>query len=386
MLDRRLLTFLVLVVAAFALAACGGDDDGDSGDNGAEVAAEDDGAATETTDAESGEPLTVDLFLSSPEGPAWIGLPVAREVGFLEEENLEVNVEATDGSDFVTQQVIAGNADFGMAAATSILIGAQRDKDLRAVFCNTSRNVFGISVPEGSDITDVEGFAGKTLGISEQGGGETPMVEAALLEAGLTPGEDVTLQPIGGSGPTAERAINTGQVDGYASAYTDIIALQAAGVGLVDITPEKYMGIPGDCLVTKEETLNDPEKADQVTRLARAWSKGSLFAASNPDAAREIGCSRFPEDCQDPAFAKQYMDTRVTLLTPVGSELGQTEIAYGEPIAEGWELALELLVSSDQLSGDVDVDSIIGTEQVRSIIDDWSDYDRQAIVDQAEAA
>jgi NitT/TauT family transport system substrate-binding protein len=74
----------------------------------------------------------------------------------------------------VVQQVIAGNAPYGMAAATSILIGAQRDSSLRAVFCNPSRNLFGIAVPEGSDIEEIADLEGKTLGISEQGGGETP--------------------------------------------------------------------------------------------------------------------------------------------------------------------------------------------------------------------
>jgi NitT/TauT family transport system substrate-binding protein len=286
----------------------------------------------------------------------------------------------------VIQQVIAGNVPFGFAAATSILIGAENDPSLRVMFCNTARNVFGISVPAGSDITDPSGFEGKVLGISEQGGGETPMVEAALLEAGLTPGEDVELLPIGGSGPAAQRAIEAGRVDGYASAYTDIIALQAAGLELEDITPEKYAGVPGDCLVAKEESLEDAEVRDQIVRLARAWSKGNLFATSNPDRALEIGCTRFPEDCTDEEFAKQYMDTRVQLLTPVGAELGQTDTPYGLPPVGGWQTAVDLLVSSDQLSEPIDVGGLLETPEVEEIVAEWSDYDREEVKQLAEQA
>ena len=358
------------ILAAGVLSACGGDDSTDQ--------------SAEAEESTSQEPLSTKVLLSYPEGPAWIGLPTAREVGFLEEENLEVETEAADGSDFVMQQVIADNVPYGFAATTSVLIGAEQDPSLRSVFCNTVRNIFGISVPGGSEISDLAAFEGAVLGISEQGGGETPMVEAALLDAGLTPGEDVELLPIGGSGPASQRAIEKGDVDGYASSYTDIIALQAGGVDLVDITPEKYRNIPGDCLVVKEESLNDTAVRDEIVRLARAWSKGSLYATSNPERALEISCESFPEDCTDEAFAEGYMNTRLELLTPAGASIGQTETPYGQPPVEGWQIAMELLVDSDQLSGPIDVEGIMATPEVEEVLAEWSDYDREEIKEQAE--
>jgi ABC-type nitrate/sulfonate/bicarbonate transport system substrate-binding protein len=365
--------FALLTCAALVLVACGGDDSDDASN----------GSAAQNGDV---QPAEATLLLSSPEGPAWIGLPTARSVGFLEEEKLEVESQATDGSDFVTQQIIAGNAPYGMAAATAIMLAHQADPSIRAVFCMTSRNIFGITASEASGITDVSGFAGKVLGVSEVGGGEGPMVESALQDANLEAGDDVELLAIGGSGPAARRAIDTGKVAGYASAYTDILGLQAAGAKLVDITPDKYAGMPGDCLHAKEETLNDPEQRDIVVRIARAWSKGNLYAASNPDAALEIGCEMFPEDCTDREFAKSYMDKRVELLTPLGAELGQTDTPYGVPPADGWQTAADILTETGQLKQPLDVNEIIGTPQVKEIIAEYSDYDREAIKQQAESA
>ncbi|HET8758663.1 MAG TPA: ABC transporter substrate-binding protein [Solirubrobacteraceae bacterium] len=369
---RRYL-FAVLSGCVLVLAACG-DDDAGEGDKAS-------GAAQNGAP----QPAETTLLLSSPEGPAWIGLPTARSEGFLEQEKLEVESQATDGSDFVTQQIIAGNAPYGMAAATAVMLAHQADPSIRAVFCMTSRNIFGITASRPSGITEVAGFAGQELGISEVGGGEGPMVESALQDAGLKAGEDVKLLAIGGSGPAARRAIDTGRVAGYASAYTDILGLQASGADLVDITPEKYAAIPGDCLHAKEETLNDPEQRDIVIRIARAWSKGNLFATSNPDAALEIGCNQFPEDCTDRDFAKSYMDKRLELLTPVGAELGQTDTPYGEPSVEGWQTAADILAETKQLKEPLDVNEIIGTQQVKDIIAEWSDYDRDEIKQQAEA-
>ena len=348
----------LLTLVVVAVGACGDDDDDDGG--GASRAAEN---------------QTVELLLSFPEGPAWIGLPMARENGYLREEGITVETEGTDGSEFVVQQVIAGNAPYGMAAATSILIAAQRDPSLRAVFCNTSRNLFGIAVPEGSDIQEVADLEGKTLGISEQGGGETPLVTAALLDAGLTPRQDVDIVPIGAAGPASRAAIEDGTVDAYGSSYSDIIALQAAGLGLVDITPDAYQGVPGDCLFAKEDALSEPAERDAIVGLARAWSKGTLAAVSDPERALDVACESYPEECTDRGFIEAYMENRLGLVTPIGQEQGDTEIPYGTPQQESWQTALDLLVKTDQVQTPPAIESIIGTEEVTSIIEEWSDYD-----------
>lgn len=364
---RAMVGCVLAVALAVVVGACGGDDD--------------DELAVET--AAEGEPQTVDLLLSFPEGPAWIGLPMARENGYLADEGIRVETEGTDGGEFVVQQVIAGNAPYGMAPATSILVAAQRDPSLRAVFCNTSRNLFAISVPEGSDIEEIGDLEGKTLGISEQGGGEGPLVQAALLEAGLTPREDVDIVPIGSAGPAAQSAIEQGEVDAYGASYSDLIALQAAGVELVDITPDQYQGVPGDCLFAKEDALTDPEEREAIVGLARGWSKGTLAAVSDPEAALEVACDRYPEECTDQDFISSYLENRLELVTPIGQEPGDTEIVYGTPQEESWQTALELLIASEQLDNPPEVADVIGTEEVTAIIEEWSDYDPAEVVEGA---
>lgn len=359
---------VVVVLVGFLVVGCGGDGDEGDGDQAAEPAER---SAT--------------LLLSYRESPAWIGLLVAREMGYLEEENLSLETPGTDGSDYVAQQVIAGNSKYGMAVGTSAMLAYQEDPSVRALFCNTVRSIFGFAVPEDSEITSIADLEGKKLGFPEQGGGETPLVEAVLKDAGLEPGVDVELIPIGYAGPASATAINDGTVDAYASAYTDIVGLRAGGVPLRDITPDEYASAPGDCIMAKQETLEDPEERDTLVRIARAWSKGSLFAATNPEAALEIGCKQVPQDCTDMDFAEEYMEQRVELITPAGSELGQTEVPYGAVDSADWETAAGLLFASGQTDERIDPSPIIEDALIQKMEEEWSAYDKAAIQEQARS-
>ncbi|MQA72893.1 MAG: hypothetical protein GEU88_00825 [Solirubrobacterales bacterium] len=159
--QARALRLLVAVLAVAALssivAACGGDDDEDA-------------SASASTSA-SGETQEVDVLLSFPRGNAWLPLLVAEDQGYFEDEGLKLNIQETDGSGFVTQQIIAGNADFGWAGAPSDVIAFKTDPGLRALACNHEKNIFSIVVPADSDIQEISDLAGRTIGITEPGGG-----------------------------------------------------------------------------------------------------------------------------------------------------------------------------------------------------------------------
>jgi hypothetical protein len=133
--------------------------------------------------------------------------------------------------------------------------------------------------------------------------------------------------------------------------------------------------VPGDCLFAKEEALSDPDERDAIIGLARAWSKGTLAAVSDPERALDVACESHPEECSDLDFIQAYMENRLQLVTPIGQEQGDTEIPYGTPQEESWQTALDLLVATDQVENPPEIESIIGTEAVSEIIEEWSDDD-----------
>ncbi|HJQ94446.1 MAG TPA: ABC transporter substrate-binding protein [Acidimicrobiia bacterium] len=311
----------------------------------------------------------VSILLPFPLGIGWTGLVVGEQLGFFEDENLSITTEATDGGGFVVQQVLAGNVDYGLAAASEAIIAYNRDPGMRAAFCNKSRNIFQITALEGSPIESVSDLQGTVMGISEAGGGEVNILTAILEDAGLSVGEDVELLPIGGAGPAAAVAIEDGTVDAYTSSFPDIINLRLAGVDLRDITPEEFDEQPGDCFLVMEETLEDPAKADIVERISRAWSKGSLYAENNPEEALELACEAVPESCVDEEYAARYWEFNVDSLS------ASEDVLPGETSLPGWELVAQLLYSAGTTETLVDPAPIISGGIIGEIRDAWTSYD-----------
>jgi NitT/TauT family transport system substrate-binding protein len=354
----------VLVVLLGALAAgCGGDDDD------GEQAGESGGAAA----IEEAE-----ILLSFPESIAWAPLLVAREQGYFEDEGLTVKTQATEGSGFVTQQIIAGNGDFGWAGADSVIIAASKDPRIRAVMCNQEQNIFRIVVPEGSPIQSVDDLRGKTLGFTERGGGEEPLVRSSLADAGIT--DEVEQLPIGAAGPQSQQAIQSGQVDAYASSYPDISSLTAEGLAFTDITPDKFSATPGDCLVALSETLQDPAKAEVAAKLGRVWTKGAVFATANQDAALDASCKAVPEECENMEFATAFMADTVRLLQPIDESM-----PLGSLNPEGWQTTADVLLETETIEQEVDVDQLIASPEVRGIQKKILDFDEAAVEQEAEA-
>ncbi|MGH2949875.1 MAG: ABC transporter substrate-binding protein, partial [Solirubrobacteraceae bacterium] len=313
----------------------------------------------------------VTLLLSFPKAIAWLPLLVAEDQGYFEEEGLNVELQETEGSGFVTQQIIAGNSEFGWAGAPSDVIAFGKDPDLRVVACNHEKNIFSINVPAGSPISDVTQLRGKRLGITTRGGGEEPMVDSVLIENDMK--EDVEIVPLGDAGAAVVKAIQDGEVDAFAGGYTDIATLEAAGLDLEDITPEKYDPMPGDCMVTSKEVLSDPENQDTAVRIIRAWAKGAFFAIANEEAALEISCNEVPEQCTDrERFTQPYLSATVELLRPVDESQPPTSL---DP--EGWQTTADVLLASGALDEEVDVDTLIGAPEVQAVVDKaYADVDQ----------
>jgi NitT/TauT family transport system substrate-binding protein len=338
---RRTSAALLLPALALGIIACGGDDKGGGGGG-------------------SGGSGEVELLLSFPPSVIWSSLLVAESEGYFEEEGLKVNAEGTDGSGFVTQQVIAGNADYGWAAGDSVIVAYAKDDRLRAVMCHQEQNIFRIVTLEDSDIQTLEDVRGKTLGFTEKGGGEEPLVRAALADADLT--DDVKQLPIGAAGPQSKAALEDGTVDAYASSYPDISSLTASGLKFRDITPEKFNGTPGDCLVTRDDVLKDEDGRKTIEGIARAWAKGSVFTIENPEKTLEIGCEAVPEECEDMDAARILVEDTAKFLQPI-----EDGAPVGSLFLEGWQTTADVLAETGAIEEAIDVTDLVASPEAKEI-------------------
>jgi len=323
----------VITLIALITVSCGGSDDSSGSGTGGE-----------------GEGGLVEVELLAPFPPSILrpGLIMAQD-RYFEEEGLDVTVTTVDGSSVVLQQLIAENASMGLLDTANILIANSKGQDSRAI-SNFNYDVFGIVVPDDSEIDSIDDLEGETIGVTDLAGGEVTLIRSVLSEYGLELDTDVKAVAIGEGGPASFDAISRGRVAAFGGVINDFVALELEGLTLRSIVPDEYTNLPAGNFVTLGSALEDEESESVAARLVRAHAKGLLFASANLDAALEIGCEVLPEECQDQEVARAIMERGLESSLPVSGGPFENNI-------EAWQITAELLVA-DLLEGPVDIEEI----------------------------
>jgi NitT/TauT family transport system substrate-binding protein len=304
---------------------------------------------------------------------------IAKELGFYEEEGLDVQFEAASGSSAAMQQLIAGNADGALPSPAAYLNAVAQGHDARWVFSYEYHNVFTMVVPADSDVQEVKDLKGKKVGVSELSGGEVPMVRAVLREAGLEEGTDVTMVPVGEGSALTVQALQTGQADAYSSSVFDVAALNAADIETRVILPENAQNFPANGVVVMADTLES--KRDQVAGFLRATAKGIVYALANEDKALEMAKQLKPEEFEDEAYVQEgwkaihFLMERPEAMAdaPLGAHYEEGFQSYHDFLRQGSE-------EEGALPQDVDLESALD----ESLIEQANEFDRQAVEQQAQ--
>jgi ABC-type nitrate/sulfonate/bicarbonate transport system substrate-binding protein len=341
---------VILVVPVLALSACGSSDDNSS--SSASTAAASSGSTT------GGAKKSVQLMLPYQESIFFIGELMAQAKGYFADEGLEVKALPSDGGSFVVQQVAAGKVKYGLSAPEAAVIAAAKGIPVRGI-AETDRGTILIGVPADSSVQSMQDLKGKAIGISGPGGGEVGLVKLVLQSEGLT--GSVKLLPVGAGGPAVYHALKNGRIAGYAGYTNDIAGIEAAGLDLRNVIPEKYANLPSDEFILLQKTLDNPADRDVAVKLMRAWNRGTQFALENPDEALKLACERVKEECQDMKVAKAFMQVSLDAVKPRdGKELGAQSLEDLATVQEG-------LLSSKQIAKKVDLGSVFTDDLIADI-------------------
>lgn len=333
---------LASVACAALLTACGGGGGG---------AAAPGGAGGGKFKQETGQ---TEILLPFPAGLAVSPPIVGVEKGYFAENGVDPKISVADGSGYVSQQLVSGNVNFAVAGSSDIVVAASKRPDVRVLFCHQVNNVYRIGAIKGSGVADMQGLKGKTIGITEPGGGENQVVKGAVADAGLkTPG-DVTLLPIGGAGPQALAAIKDGKVQAYASSYPDFASLRANGVEFEDITPTKYSTMPGTCMATTQAFLDSPGGKDKAIGVSKAWIDSLYYSLENEQQTYDLICQKVPEGCANAAASKALYEEALDVVRP-----DQPGDKPGDVKPQNWDTVKEILRTNGVLKEDIDLTPVI---------------------------
>lgn len=359
---KRLFRVAAIVLATTLLASACGDDGGGTnggGDGGGEL-----------------RPFT--MMFPVQDAIQFYPWYLADELGYLEEEGLDVTLEAADGSSAAIQQLIAGNADAALPAPGAFLLGVSSGQPLKWIYSLQYSNIFTLVARADAGISTVADLEGRALGISELSGGEVPLVRAVLRDAGLNEGQDVELVPVGEGSALTIEALETGKIDAYSSSVFDVAAIEAAGIEVDVILPEDAAQFPADGVVTSEETLST--RRDDLVGFLRAASKAIVFANANPDAALEALSQVAPEAFEDEELAQRFFEVSTTLTTPPTELSGAPT---GSHYVEGFQQYHDFLLQGSEEEGALPEPVDLEQALDESLLEEANDFDHEAIEEEA---
>ncbi|MGV9641083.1 ABC transporter substrate-binding protein [Streptomyces sp. NPDC003514] len=362
----------VTLSALLALTACGGDSDSDSG----------------STDASGNKAATVQLAVASAvTGPKEevATYAVAKEEGFLKEENLTVKTINADGSVAAVQAVASGSADITPSDAGAILAAREKGVPVVAVGGLVQNWPWRIATTTDSKVKSADDLKGKKIGVISLASGSAPYARAFVEDAGLDPEKDVDLVPVG-VGTQALTALESGKVDAlalYTQAYTTI-ELTGKKFAYLE-NGERFEGIRSLTYAVREDTLK--KKGDAIERFLRASYKGMLFSAVNPEAAMKDGYTVFPailsgQKADDRIKNDaEILKTWVATATPAEGEPASFK-DWGAISDEAWTKTADYMKSAGQITKDPDLKALWND----SLLKGANDFDAAAVISKAQSA
>jgi len=294
----------------------------------------------------AGQTIAGEITIVVPNPSAVLLLPIiaAKGEGFFAEEGIEVRIEALNGSGPVLQALASGQAQIGNPGAGPFLQARSRGLDVKMVYRLNPLSSFSIVAPEGSDITSPADLKGKVIGVGTADGSETAFARSILAEIGLEEDEDFSFLVVGDGGQATAGFLRK-DIDAYAAATSDVAILNARGVRLSNITPEKYKSYFGNSLAVMEPWLE--ENRVDMEGFGRAMVRGAKWAAdpnNREGLIAHIGAEN-PQEIEDRAFVTALIDQIIIRQTPFDLELG-----YGYQDHAAWQAWHDSLIASGDLS------------------------------------
>ena len=218
------------------------------------------------------------------------GYLVAKDLGYYEEEGLDVTINP-GGPDIAPEQVIAGGgADVITTWMAAGLAARERGVPLVNIAQPFANTALQMVCSEESGVTSTDDFPGKTLGVWFFGN-EYPfyawMAKLGLSTDGGEDGVEVLRQAFSAD-PLLQGQADCISVMRY-NEYKQVLdaGIPEDSLTLFDFT-EEGVGMLEDGLYVLEDRLDDPEFVDQMVRFVRASMRGWEYARDNPEEAAEI--------------------------------------------------------------------------------------------------
>lgn len=282
----------------------------------------------------------------------------ALELGFFEEEGLDVSVTIGNGADKSMTALLSDSADIALLGTEAgIYVYNEGKADYPKAFAQLTQRAgnFLISREEEPDFVWTD-LAGKSIIGGRLGGMPELILEYVLKENGLTIGENVEI--INNIDFSSTAGAFSGNVGDYTAEFEPAATtLEQSGAGHIVASLGEASGyLPYTVYMARDGFLT--EQLDTVTAFTRAVYKGQQWVASHsPKEIAEVILPQFPDSDMETltAIVTRYKEQDTWKADPVFSE-------------EGFSLLQDIMEAGGELSARVPFDALVRTDFAENVL------------------
>lgn len=305
---------------------------------------------------------------------------VPKQLGYFDEEGLDVSIQGVAGGTLAAQVLQGGSAQVASVAPESVMIVRDKGGDIRSFASLRRKGGWQVGIKQGSAIKTLADLKGKNLGVQGLNSGVVPLLKASLTEAGMQP-TDYTLLAAG-SGAQAAAALTSNKIDALVLWDAEYGKMENNGLALSYIDIPIVEKLAGFTLASTGKFIKENPQA--LVGFCRAMAKGEVYARANAAASIRIFYQVFPQTRPKAIPEEQAVkeDANVLKRWLTGGTGSDTSVPIGWQYPDKWAYTLQYYTAL----GNITNPKPVGEYYTNEFMKECNNFDHAKITASALAA
>lgn len=293
---------------------------------------------------------------------------IAQHFGWYDDLGVEVELVNFGGSSDCVRNLATEEVLIAVPSLEPMALLRASGVETQVFYSAFRRNIFGIGVPEDSDIMTYDDLKGKNIGVTSMASNGVLIARSVAASVGLNPDTDIRIVV---SGQPAQSAVlmQKGEVDAVSQWDTNYTLMSLAGVPMRMLKDDLISTFPANSFAALPESI--AEKGDLLAKVAAGYAMGQMFIIENPRKGMDIFQQVYPQVVPTGIDYEASLDRGEALLTTVAGNWtlnGETE-NWGESIVSTYQKYLDWLVEAEVLPASMAAEDLVTNALIGQVND-----------------
>ncbi|MBK0328032.1 ABC transporter substrate-binding protein [Rhodobacteraceae bacterium F11138] len=291
---------------------------------------------------------------------------IAQHFGWYDDMGIKLELVTFGGSSDCVRNLVTGEVLAAVPSLEPMALLNQSGVQTQVYYSAFRRNIFGIAVPEDSDIASYDDLRGKNIGVTSMASNGVLVARSVAASAGMNPDTDVRIVV---SGQPAQSAVllQDDQIQAVSQWDTNYTLMGLAGVPMRMLKDDLISTFPANSFAAMPDAIEN--QSELLAKVAAGYAMGQQFILENPRKGIEIFQTVNPQVVPTGMSYEESLAQGEALLSTVAQTWplnGETE-NWGEAVMPTYQKYLDWLVKVDVLAEQTDATAVVTNELVPQI-------------------